>query len=258
MHARARAFRSYERLKLFALRVAIEEKRVNSAGSAKPQPKLPDQLVWGRVPGSTNHYGPVPRSKAGSGEGSPAPGGASKLGSKVASGVGSPSPGFATPKAAMTPRASAAPSPRGSVGGSPAPAPPAPARSPSVRTAGSGSVTPAAAAPSEQAVSEHGDMDYSGEVGSYEPSAVGASQRPPPVGLDGSRSSWAGLGGGGGGGGSATGSLRGTPRSGAGGDGGTSVGGRSGKRYVTDSIVDEDGLADEGSIPDDVDEGDEF
>ncbi|EFJ49062.1 hypothetical protein VOLCADRAFT_90304 [Volvox carteri f. nagariensis] len=63
LHSRARAFRSYERLKLFAMRVAVEEKRVNSLASAKPQPKLPEQMVWAKVPGSSNQYGPVSRSK---------------------------------------------------------------------------------------------------------------------------------------------------------------------------------------------------
>ncbi|GIL68863.1 hypothetical protein Vafri_22084, partial [Volvox africanus] len=211
-----------------AMRVVVEEKRVNSLASAKPQAKLPEQLVWAKVPGSTNQYGPIPRSMLEAAEG----GGKA---SKGTSGGGAGSPGLAAASPRMTPRASAAPSPRGSAAGSPPPplaAAAAAARLPSGHTAGNASAAAVSAAASED------NYDLSGEVGSYEPSGVPSLRPAAAPSLHGSRS---------GGGLSFS-----TPRSGNG------VGGRSDKRYVADSVTDEDGMPEEASIPDEVDVGDEF
>ncbi|KAG2428966.1 hypothetical protein HXX76_011210 [Chlamydomonas incerta] len=125
LHKRARAFRSYERLKLYAMRLAVEEKRVNSMAGAVPQPKLPDLNVWTKIPG-TNQYASIRRDqlteeqlkeagasptkrhaamKAGSGGGAATPVGGSPAaagngkpvsvagGSKRASGTGTPRTG---------------------------------------------------------------------------------------------------------------------------------------------------------------------
>ncbi len=77
LHRRSRAFRSYERLKLLAMRAAVEDKRVNSAASARPQPKMSEHMTWGRLPG-TNQFGPRPKAEVdaegdggGAGQGSP-------------------------------------------------------------------------------------------------------------------------------------------------------------------------------------------
>ncbi|KAG2496899.1 hypothetical protein HYH03_004906 [Edaphochlamys debaryana] len=100
LHERARSFRAYERLKLYAMRVAVEEKRVNSMASAVPQPKLPDQMEWGLIPGTTRHYGPVSKTgtvgggatgAAGSTYSSPA---AAKGGATGSTWGGSPASGY--------------------------------------------------------------------------------------------------------------------------------------------------------------------
>lgn len=148
LNTRARVFRSYQRLKLFAMRAAVEEKRTNSAASSKPQSKLPEQLVWAKVPGSTNQYGPVPRNMVDGGG--------------KASGAASPAMAAGTPR--MTPRGSAAPSPRASTPGStPPPLAPPSARAPSVSGLNSGTVSSPSPPPAVD------DYELSGEVGSYEP-----------------------------------------------------------------------------------------
>ncbi|KXZ48849.1 hypothetical protein GPECTOR_25g434 [Gonium pectorale] len=149
---RAREFRSYERLKLLAMRVAVEEKRVNSARNAVPQPKLSEQMVWAKLPGTANQYGPVAKSKLAAAEGKGA-----GIGSMAAS-LAAPSKSFATyapsPRASAAPsvRASAAPSVRGSA-------------APSARASAAGA-PPAAMAAATPGTS--GDYDYSNLSNTYD------------------------------------------------------------------------------------------
>ncbi|GFR50670.1 hypothetical protein Agub_g12921 [Astrephomene gubernaculifera] len=213
LKSRARAFRSYERLKLLAMRTAVEEKRINSAATAVPQPKLPEQMVWAKLPGNANQYGPVPRSKLGAESAEGLEGKQGVRGSVGAAGGGvaawqaaaaAKQPTWSSSSPAGTPRSPSV-GPAGGGGAAaaaqaaaqPSPRPPQPpaavaavaatpsaSRSPSIIPGTGGSAAPTAAskvkAPSPPASSNGFDSySYSGEVGSYEPSLRPSPATPP-------------------------------------------------------------------------------
>jgi microtubule-associated protein-like 5 len=201
LHKRARALRSYERLKLLAMRWAVEEKRRNSLNVGQPQPKLPDTAKWGVIPG-TKQFGILKKNQdelAASLAPSP-----DKVGSAGKPAGRAPSlAGGGGGSSATTPRSPAG-SVRGGGGGGTASIL---SRTPTQNSAGYGGGGGGAAStsfdPGMSGISEEGGG--SGGSYSFQPRPAGAGGSRPSTpgggGVGGSRPTTPGSGGGGGGGG---------------------------------------------------------